>query len=353
MLSGAVELKFATPEHAGTASPLRRHPQEKNRLPFPFLRVTLLSIFWFGCAKGPTERITLAGGSLAGAWSAISEGVANSLRREMPGAAITHEVGMDGANAEIVDSGRVQLGMLHSAMGQLALKGQYPYTHKLENLRAVSRVYADSALHFLVSEQSGLTSIEEIKQKKYPLRLSVMYRGSLMETASKATLEAYGISYADIKSWGGRVFFRALVPSLELMQDGGLDAFSLAVQFPETNINEASVLHSFRLLPLSEEAIAHVNQQLGTYRSVIPAGTYRFVKQDIPTFSDVCVLIAYGGLEEQEVYDITRALFKNLDYLHSVHRALAKLNPADMPLVNNIPLHPGAARFYREVGVLK
>ena len=104
--------------------------------------------------------------------------------------------------------------------------------------------------------------------------------------------------------------------------------------------------------PCSEEAIAYVNQKLGTYRSTIPAGTYRFVQRDIPTFSDVCVLIAYAGLGEEEVYDITRALFKNLDYLHTVHRALAKLNQTDMPLVNRIPLHPGAARFYREAGVL-
>ena len=289
---------------------------------------------------------------MAGAWSAISEGVANALRREMPGVAITHEVGLDGANAATVDSGRVQLGMLHSAMGQLALAGEYPYSRKLQNIRAISRVYSDSALHFLVSERSGLTSIEEIKQKKYPLRVSVMYRGSLMETASKALLEFYGVTYADIESWGGKVYFRALVPSLELMQDGGVDAISVSVQFPETNINEASIRQSFRLLPLSEEAIAYVNQKLGTYRSTIPAGTYRFVQRDIPTFSDVCVLITYAGLGEEEVYDITRALFKNLDYLHTVHRALAKLNQTDMPLVNRIPLHPGAARFYREAGVL-
>lgn len=323
----------------------------KNAWAMVWLGVVVSLPLW-GCQSRSPERITLAGGSLAGAWSAISEGVANALRREMPGAAITHEVGLDGANAAIVDSGRVQLGMLHSAMGQLALAGEYPYPRKLQNIRAISRVYSDSAFHFLVSEKTGLTSMEEIQQKKYPLRLSVMYRGSLMETASKAMLEAYGITYEDIESWGGRIYFRALVPSLELMQDGRLDALSLSVQFPETNINEASVFQRFRLLPLSEEAIASVNQKLGTYRSTIPAGTYRFAQKDIPTFSDVCVLIAYAGLEEQEAYDITRALFKNLDYLHTVHRALARLTPSDMPRVNRIPLHPGAARFYREAGVL-
>lgn len=305
-----------------------------------------------GCSAAPTKKITLAGGSLAGAWSAISEGVANSLRREMPGAAVTHEVGLDGANAALVDSGRAQLGMLHSAMGRLALAGKYPYSRQHENLRVISRVYSDSAFHFLVSEKTGLTSIEEIQQKKYPLRLSVIYRGSLMELASRTTLEAYGITYEDIESWGGKVHFRALVPSLDLMKDDRLDAISISVQFPENNMNEASLRQRFRLLPLSADAIQYINEKLGTYRSAIPAGTYRFTPEDVPTFSDLCVLIAYAGLEEQQAYEITRALFKNLDYLHTVHRALSKLNASDMPQVNDLPLHPGAERFYREAGVL-
>jgi len=314
--------------------------------------LTVTGALFTGCRSVPTEKITLAGGSLGGGWSAISEGVANTLRREMPGTSITHEIGLDGANAALVDSGRVQLGMLHSAAGRLGLAGQAPYDRKLDNIRAIARVYSDSAFHFLVHTRTGLTSIEEIKAKKYPLRLSVIYRGSLMEIANKTTLEAYGITYEDIESWGGKVYFRALAPSLELLQDGRLDAMGLSVQFPETNINEASILQDFRLLPISEEAIAYVNAKLGTYRSVIPAGAYRFAKQDTPTFSDVCVLIAYAGMEDQRAYDIARALFRNLDYLHTVHRALAQLTPADLPHVNQLPLHAGAARFYREAGVL-
>lgn len=312
----------------------------------------LLAAFLSGCGSSSTEKITLSGGSLAGGWSAISEGLTGALRRALPGAAITHEVGGDGANAVLVNSGRVQLGLLHSAVAQLALRGEYPYSQKLEQIRGISLVYSDSAFHFLVNANTGLTSVEEIKAKKYPIRISVIYRGSLMEIASKTLLEAYGITYEDIESWGGKVYFRALTPSLELIKDGQLDAVSVSVQFPETNINEASLTHNFRLLPISDAAIEYVNQKLGTYRSKIPAGTYRFAPEDIPTFSDVCILIAYAGMPEEQAYQVTRALFTNLDYLHTVHRALSKLKPSDMPRVNHLPLHPGAIRFYREAGVL-
>ncbi|HLA38402.1 MAG TPA: TAXI family TRAP transporter solute-binding subunit, partial [Candidatus Glassbacteria bacterium] len=82
------------------------------------------------------------------------------------------------------------------------------------------------------------------------------------------------------------------------------------------------------------------------------AQTYRFAKDAIPTISDSAILIGYAGMSEDLVYRITGALYRNMDYLHTVHRALSKLQPADMPRVGQLPLHPGAARFYREAGVL-
>lgn len=270
----------------------------------------------------------------------------------MPGTAVTHEVGADGANAVIVDSGRVQLGLLHSGLGHLALEGEYPYDKKLENLRGISLLDPDSAFHFLVNEKIGLTSIEEIKQRKYPLRISVSYRGSMMEITSKAVLETYGITYQDIKSWGGEIFYRATRPALDAMQDDRIDALTTVAPFPDTNINEASINQKFRLLPLSKEAIEQLNRRLGTYRTTIPTGTYRFLKEEIPAIGDTTILIGYAGMSDDLVYRITDALFRNLDYLHGVHRALATLQLSDMPHVSNLPLHAGAARFYREMGVL-
>jgi TRAP transporter TAXI family solute receptor len=313
--------------------------------------VPLSALLW-QCRARPTTKVTLAGGSIAGGWSAISEGLVTCFRRELPGAAITYEPGRDGANAALVNSGRVELGLVHAAMARLALEGADPYQQRLHNIRGISLVYRDSAFHFLVNGKHGFSSIEQIKRDRYPLRLSASYRGSFMEMATKTALEAYGISYQDIESWGGKVYFRALRPSLELMKGGRLDALGVSVQFPESNIREASVHRNLRLLPLSSHAIAYVNERLETERSQIPAGTYTFLERDVPTFSGAAVLIAHSALEEELAYRLTGALLANLDYLRRVHRALSKLEPSDFPRVGKLPLHPGAQRFYREAGIL-
>ena len=315
------------------------------------LPLVLILLVGSGCQAPPAEKITVVGGTVGGGWSAITEGVVNAIRREMPEFAITSEPGHDGANAVLVNSGRVQFGLIHSGASRLAIAGESPYAEELKNIRGISLVYSDSAYHFIVNEKLGISSIDEIRERKYPLNLSVSYRGSLMEIASKAVLEAYGMTYEDIESWGGKISFLPLRPSLALMQDGRIDATGSSIQFPQTSITEASLRQDLRLLPLSEQAIEYANQKLGTTRSKIPAGTYSFVTTDIPTFSDTCILIAHAGVAQDRVYEVTEAIFDNLDYLHSVHRSLSSLTPTEMPRVN-VPLHPGAEKFYREKGVL-
>ncbi len=317
----------------------------------PYLRWLFILVFVSSCQPPSTEKITIVGGTVGGGWSAITEGVVNSIRREMPEFAITSEPGHDGANAVLVNSGRVQFGLIHSGVGLLAIAGEDPYQQRLENIRGISLVYADSAFHFLVNDKLDISSIDEIREKKYPLNLSVSYQGSLMEIATKTALEAYGISYQDIESWGGQISFLPLRASLSLMQDGRIDATGVAIQFPQSSIVEASLRQELRILPLTEQAIRYANAKLGTSRSKIPAGTYSFTNTDIPTFSDTCVLIANADVEEEQVYKVIESIFKNLDYLSNVHRSLATLTLTDMPRVN-VPLHPGAQRFYREKGVL-
>ena len=299
-----------------------------------------------------TTKVTLVGGSIGGGWSAISEGLATCFRRALPGAAITNEPGSDGANAALVSSERVELGIVHAPMARLARAGLAPYSRPLQNLQGISLVYRDSAFHLLVDGSLPFSSLDEIKRARYPLRLSASYRGSFMEIATKATLAAHEISYEDLESWGGRVYFGALRPSLELLKEGRLDALGVSVQFPEANMREASLHRDLRLLPLSAETIAYVNERLDTEASHIPAGTYPFLQNDVPTFSGTAILIAHSGVEETLAYRLTEALLTNLDYLHRVHRALAGLEPSDFPQVGRLPLHPGAERFYREAGIL-
>lgn len=312
-----------------------------------------------GVSQGSGEKsgpwnITILGGSVGGVWSAITEGVAESVRRNAPsGSNITSEVGKDGPNNVMVANMEAELAISYSPTAYAALEGIDPYKDAYPGVRAVAVLNPGSTFHFLVLENTGLTSIEDIKAKKFPLSISVNAQGSTMELASKTLLNAYGISYQDIESWGGKVFFLSTSQTMEAIDDGLVQAHSLNGEHPISHFVEASIRRDFNLLPISSEAINKVNQALGTRAGVIPGGTYSFTPEEIPTFAASLLLVTGADQSEDFIYSITKNLNDNLDYLSSVHAILKDINLIEMADTSPIPLHPGAEKFYKEMGVLK
>jgi len=303
--------------------------------------------------SGPWQ-VTILGGSVGGVWSAITEGVAESLRRNAPaGSNITAEPGKDGPNSVMVVNKEAELAISYTPTAYTAIKGTEPFKEAYPEVRAIATLNPSSTFHFLVLKNTGLTSIEELKDKKYPLRISVNKQGSTMELASRAVLEAYGITYRDIESWGGKVYFLSTKESMESIDDGQAQAHSITGEHPISHFIEASTRRDFTLLPIDSEAVNKVNRELGTRAAVIPGGTYSFNAGEVPTFAASLLLITGAGQPDDLIYNVTKALNENLDYLHTVHATLKDMNPETMADTAPIPLHPGAEKYYREIGVLK
>lgn len=306
-----------------------------------------------GCTRAEAPwQMTIAGASFGGAWSAISEAIANELRQGIPGSSFTHEPGQDGANAVLVNEGRVQMALVHSPLARAAIAGTAPFERSYPEVRAIALIYRDAAFHFVVSEESGIHDLKDIRERRFPLRVGLNTRGSLMELATRTALEAYDIKYDDVRGYGGNVFFYPLNETYGMMKDGRMDAAATTLQTPSYQTVEAGSTMGLRLLPLSEEAIRFCNERLGTERTVIPRGTYPFQNEDTPTFAGRVILITSSKVPDQEVYRITEVLYTRLERLRRAHRSLAHLTPALMPQVGGVPLHEGAARFYRAAGVL-
>lgn len=299
-------------------------------------------------------KVTILGGSVGGVWSAITEGVAESVRRNAPsGSNITAEPGKDGPNSVMAANKEAELALSYSPTAYTALKGIDPYKEAYPGVRAVAVLNPNSTFHFLVLKNTGLTSIEDLKAKKFPLSISVNKQGSTMELASKAALNAYGISYQDIESWGGKVYYLSTAETMEAIDNGMVQAHSITGEHPVSLFVEASIRREFHLLPISSEAINKVNQALGTRAGVIPGGTYSFTPEDIPTFAASLLLVTGADQSEDFIYNVTKALNDNLDYLRSVHAILKDINLKTMADTSPIPLHPGAEKYYKEMGVLK
>lgn len=305
-----------------------------------------------GCeAADKSWRMTLVGASPGGAWSAIGEAITDELRRGIASSSFTLEPGQDGANAVLVQQQKVELGLVHSSLALAALRGTSPFDAPQPDVRAIMLIYGDAPFHFIVDRRSGLTDIRDILRRRSPIRVSVNTRGSLMELATRTVFDAYGLQFDDIREYGGDILFFPFNESYEMMKNGRIDAIGTTVQVPSRHAVDASRTIDLDILSLSDEVIALANERLGTDTTTIPRAAYDFLDHDVRTFAGRVILITHRFVPEEQIYQITRTLHDNLARLRRAHGSLRALTPATMSEVGGVPLHEGAALFYREIGV--
>jgi len=298
--------------------------------------------------------ISVCGGSIGGAWASIGEGVCEVVRRSCPGANTAYEVGQEAANLALVSAGKIDVGIGHTGLIKLGMEGKEPFDGRdLSNLRALAVLYGEAAQQFIVQKKDGLKSVQDIKDKQYPLRLYFNTKDSFMEIVGKKTLEAHGISYEDIESWGGKVDFMSMGASMDLMRDGKLDAYCNIVQVPSSHIVDAANSLDLDLLSMTDEAIEKVNEELGTYKVTISKDDYKFLENDVETVAATVVLFTSEDMPEEDAYEIVRSMHENIDYFATIHSSLADISLETMANTAPIPLHPGAEKYYRENGVLQ
>ena len=316
----------------------------------------LLTACGNGEVKGSTGEgpllSTIIGGRTGGAWSVFTEGVAESIRREHRDAMITVEPGGIVENPPTVGTNTVPYGMSYAMTAYAAYSGEEPYDKAYEDIRAVSVVVPANYYQFIVKANAPYDSFDELIQQKAPVKLSVDQKGSAGEIITRHILKAYGITYDDIKSWGGSVDHLDDNKTFELMADNRIDATGDAVSVPSGDIIKASTTMELKLFSIKSEIIESVSSDLGMEAGTIKVGSYPFVEEAKDTVNTPAILIVHKGVPDEEVYQITKAIYENLDYLETVHKEFKNLTASKMTAVGKVPLHLGAKQFFKEKGLM-
>ena len=296
-----------------------------------------------------SNDMTIVGGGSGGLWAIITEGIGEAVRRGYEGARVTTEPGKDGPNQMMVNKGDVQFGIASDTLTLAGINGEKPFPGKQDKLRLVAVISPTQAVQFFVDDKTGIKSTADIAEKKYPLKITVNRQGSVIETLSDKILDINGASYKNIADWGGKVHKIPGPESMDLWDAGQMDAIIEVSQFPSSRFVELGQKHDLTLLPLDEKTIETLNKDLGTTSITIPAGTYPFQKEDIPTVATQLLLIANEDTPDEMVEGVLKAITGNLDYLRTVHACLKDLSPETMKANTSIPMHPAAEKFYNNL----
>lgn len=305
-----------------------------------------------GTALADPLKITLAGGSVGGAWSAMGAAIGQTIQQQVPGSSFTYEPGVDAANIQLVSDGRVQLGIAHAQMALRGTKGEAPFKGKIANVRAIALLDPAATIQIVARKDAPFTSLDQIAKEKKPVRIALNKRGTMMAIAGEQVFEAAGFSMKDVASWGGRVEYVAYNDGLDMLKAGQVDIVLNMLAFPSSQLNRLANDLPLKMLPIPDAAITKINAEAGTKSVTIPAKTYSFEADDVKTVTGFVVLYASDKMSDADAETITKGLIGHFDYLTKAYPSFARMGKKGLTDVGPIGLAPGAMKAYKDAGLL-
>lgn len=291
----------------------------------------------------PTD-VVIYGGTVGGSWNLATTVIGNFLTKEIDGIRTTMSPGTGFGNVAGVQSGAVTFAMSQLPTAYDGVKGVEPFEGPQDKIRNVAYIYVEPT-HLVVNADSDIYSLADMKGKT----IGTFAPGNTAENVTRQLLSLYDLSYDNVKTSFGSASDLA-----EQFKDGIIDMMSFAGAMPYAPVMDINSVRSIRLLSLPEDKLAGMKEiNPAFFKTIIPAGTYEGYNEDVVTIGAIQHLICSSDLDEEFVYQVTKAMVENIDQIREAHVAFAPLTPEDMAKDVGIPFHPGAERYYREAGLIK
>jgi TRAP transporter TAXI family solute receptor len=297
----------------------------------PLAKEYILSL----ATSGTLESYYGYGKALATIWSANIKGV--KVTAETAGASV--------GGIRSLSANQVDMALAQSDIADYAYNGTEMFKDKVANLRAVAVLYPQ--LVQWVMDPKVITEIADVKGAQ----IAVGPAGSGSEANTRQILEANGIAYKDL----AKALFLSSSEGVDAYDARAIDGVCLTDGVPSPAVTQvANSTNKLGIIPIAGDVAQKVTARYKRFApATIPAGTYKGVTAAVPTLAVQAVLLVRHDLDDDLVYWLTRTLIEkqaDLAQADQLEKSLSKESAVkDLP----VPLHPGADRYYREIGAIK
>lgn len=243
----------------------------------------------------------------------------------------------------VIELKKGEFGGKKLAMGPIDLRWIFASNYYLVGFYVLAKVPADS--------------IDQLLAKKYPIKISVGQPGSGPYNMANLVLNAFGVTFNDLKAWGGKIHLQPSGRSIKLVRDGRIEGKFHVGTVPEPAWEDLSRTRDLKLLTLKSENAIKKLEKLGFERKIIPAGSYKFTPEDVQTLGMPNLLLVPAWMSDDIAYHIARSMWEQRDFLKSMHpvfqRNLNKKVIAEIYKQFGDLAHPGAIKYWKELGIIK
>lgn len=294
-------------------------------------------------ACGGGSAMTMGTGGTAGTYYGYGGILGNQIKTT---AGITvNVVSTDGSKANIlgIDSGNYQLATVQSDVMAYGWDGQRSFEKEgaLKSFRVIGGLYAEAVQ--LVTMDPTIKSVADLKGKK----VSIGAAGSGVYFNAIDILAAAGLTEKDIQPQ-----YQSFADSADALKDKKIDAAFIVAGAPTPAIQELCTSASAYLVPIDGDIASKLMQASPYYTTYkIPANTYTGQTEDITTVTVKATLIVSATATEEDVYNITKSIFDNIDVITAAHAKGTELSLENATDGITVPFHAGAAKYYAEKGI--
>ncbi len=292
------------------------------------------------------QDLVMGTGSTGGTYFALGGAMANAINDKLADKKITITAQSTGASVEnmnLINAGEMDLGIAMNNVAANAFDGVGAFSSPVTNVSSIGVVY-NEVYQIVANAATGAKNVEDLKGKK----VAIGPAGSGTLGLSQKIFTAAGLDpNKDIQPQSD-----SFGDAATKMQDGHIDAACNVLAVPASSIIEMTTSMKLAYVNISDD-ILETLQATEPYfvRKVIPAGTYDGQTEDINTITCKAALYCRADLDEETVYQITKAFYESGDVIAAAHATGKEVQLEGCLEGITTPIHPGAARYYKEMGI--
>ena len=299
-------------------------------------------------ASAAHENVTInfPTASASGALYAVGAAITNLWDTEIDFVSASSQASAGGIeNLNLVSAGDAQVSIAISSNCYQCLNGTDSFEgYAYDDLKVIAGLYFNPN-QVVVTADSGITDLAGVKGKHF----AVASAGSSVYGECANHFTATGMTFPDDINCEYITFTDAA----DMIQNGSIDGAWIMSGAPASAVTQACTA-GCQLVNIGDDIISKLQEQYPWYAPfTIPAGTYPNQDADIQTSAIKMTMFCRGDLDEETVYQLTKVFWENIDSLGEAQSNLKGLKPEDaVKDIANLPLHAGAERYYKEIGVL-
>lgn len=297
-------------------------------------------------ASHATEFINVLTGGTSGVYYPLGVALTQIYGKVLPEAkSSVQATKASGENLNLLQAGRGEVGFSLGDAYSDAWKGDAEAGFKtpLIRLRTLAAIYPNY-IQIVANADSGIKTLADLKGK----RVAVGAPKSGTELNARAIFKAAGLKYQDFS----KVEYLPFGESVELIKNRQLDATLISAGLGVAAVRDLATAVKIVIVPVPADVVAKIGDP--AYQAgAIPGNTYNGQPADVPTVAVQNFLVTHAGVPAETVYRMTKSMFENLDQMMAAHAAAKAITKEGAAVNPPVPLHPGAEKYYREVGLLK